>query len=99
MHVQQHANPLDDNSAVVKTYVENEGVCGFAWIKIRPANSSFARWAKEQGLGQTSDYEGGLTIWTHGYGQSYTRKRAFASAAAKVLQGFNITAYADGRLD
>lgn len=100
MVVQAHANQLDDASPVVQEWVVDSGVCGFAWIKIRPARGKFVQWCKQQGIGRVDSYAGGFTIWIGDYGQSYERKMAFAEAAAKVLREVGgLKAYADGRLD
>lgn len=75
-----------------------DGVCGFAWVNVRPGNSSFARWLKKE-RGATSGYYGGVNYRVGGYGQSYTRKSAFADSFAAVLTEAGITAYSEGRLD
>lgn len=75
-----------------------DGVCGFAWVTIRPANSPFARWLKQRGLGHKG-YHGGWEYWVSGFGQSYERKYAYARAFSKVLGEAGIKAYAGGRLD
>lgn len=99
MVVVQRENPLDDTSPVVKTYAPvADGLCGFAWIRIRPGNSSYARWAKKT-LGAHSGYYGGTEIWVDGFGQSVARKEAYARAYAEVLQAAGISAYPDSRLD
>ncbi len=41
MHVLENGIPIDRI---------DDGACGFAWVTVRPANSSFAIWAKKQGL-------------------------------------------------
>lgn len=76
------------------------GVCGFAWVNIRPANSSFARRARKL-IGGHKGYYGGWEIRPEvGRGdQSYERKLAACTAYADVLREAGITAYADGRLD
>jgi hypothetical protein len=99
MTVVQRANPLDDSSPVVKQYAPvAAGVCGFAWVTVRPATSSFARWAKDS-CGWRKAYSGGVQLWVSAYGQSYERKIAYADAYAAVLKQAGITAYAGGRLD
>jgi hypothetical protein len=75
-----------------------DGVCGFAWVTVRPANSSFARWAKDK-HGWDRAYNGGMQLWVHGYGQSYERKLAYAEGFASVLRLAGIRASASGRLD
>jgi hypothetical protein len=61
MVVQEHVNPLDDNSPVGRQWFVGDGACGFAWIKVitrraRPTdkdynatlNTQFANWLKAQ---------------------------------------------------
>lgn len=104
MHVVERANPLDDSSPITRRYAPvMDGVCGFAWIKVRPATSSFARWLKAEKdtlpVGIHSGYRGGLDIWVRGFDQSYERKMAYATAFADVLREAGLNAFADGRLD
>lgn len=74
------------------------GVCGFAWITIKPARGKFVSWCKENKMGQTSSM-GGFTIWVGEFGQSMTRKEEYARAFAKVLNSHGIKAYAESRMD
>lgn len=101
MVVQEHANPLDDSSPVIKQYAPvMAGVCGFAWINVRPGNSSFACWLKRNDLGRSDRYEGGVRVWVDGYGQSYERKRAYAGGFARVLRDAGMDrVYPGSRLD
>ena len=105
MVVQQHANMLDDNSPVVKQWIVADGACGFAWVKIRPANSAFAKWAKTQPRTgeylepRKDSYEGGLCVWITVGNQSIQKKEAYAHAMAKVLREAGINAYPMSRLD
>jgi hypothetical protein len=87
-------NPLP-NSPV---YHCNEGMCGFAWVVIRPATSSFARWLRKNNFARTG-YTGGLHIWISDHNQSYERKLAHARAMAEVFCDAGFYAYFDGRLD
>jgi len=77
---------------------EPEGMCGFAWVVIRPATSSFARWLLKNKLARTG-YTGGLHIRISEYNQSVERKLAHARAMAKVLCDAGFDAYPDSRLD
>ena len=86
MLVQQHASPLDDSSPVTKQWEVPEGPCGFAMVLIRPATSRFANWLKKNGHAQYSDYYKAVLFFINGYGQSHTRKKAFAGAFARELQ-------------
>jgi hypothetical protein len=76
----------------------DDGACGFAWVIVKPANSSFAIWAKKQGI-MRSAYGGGVQYWVSQFGQSVDRKAAFAGAFAKVLRDNGIKAQAGDRLD
>ena len=100
MVVVQRADMFDDNSPVVHAYAPvMGGVCGFAWVIIKPANSKFANWCKKAN-GLTKDgYYGGLNYWIGAFGQSYEKKCAYADAFAKVLTANGITAYAMDRMD
>lgn len=100
MYVVERENPLDDTSPIVKRYAPvMSGVCGFAWINIKPGNSSFARYLKDQGLARTDSYYGGVSVRVSGYGQSYEKKSAYAAAFASVLREAGIKAMDMGRLD
>ena len=50
MVVQQRENPLNDESEVIRQYLVNDGVCGFASVNVKPANSKFARYLVANGL-------------------------------------------------
>lgn len=100
MIVTEHMNPMDDNSPAKKQWFESEGACGFAWVKVFPGNSSFARWLVKTGKSSGRAYGGGVDIWISAHGQSIARKEAHASAMAKVLvDKLGIKAYAGSRLD
>jgi hypothetical protein len=75
-----------------------DGPCGFAWITIRPGNSSFAIWAKRNRIADRA-YGGGVSIWVGEFGQSMTRKQAYAYAYAGVLQDAGVKAYSGSRMD
>lgn len=80
-------------------YQIDDGVCGFASIHIKPANSKFANWLKANKLAQKDYFRGGLYIWVSDYNQSMTRKEAYATAFAEVLVKAGYKAYAESRLD
>lgn len=99
MIVQQRANPFDDTSPVVKTYEPvMGGVCGFAWVTVRPGNCAFAKWLTAQGYARKA-YEGGVCIWISEYSQSMELKSAHAYAMADYLRSVGIKAYAGDRMD
>lgn len=99
MVVQEHANMLDDRSPVVHSELVMGGVCGFAWINIKPGTSAFAKWLKKKELARTDSYYGGVTVWVSEFGQSMEKKMAYAAAFANVLCEAGIKAYANSRMD
>jgi len=78
--------------------VVDDGPCGFAWIKIRPANGKMARWLKTQGKGHKG-YNGGWDVSVHDFGQSLERKSAAAQATAMILRKHGIDATSYSRID
>jgi hypothetical protein len=88
-----------------KTYYVASGMCGFAWINIKPARGALVAYLKSVGIG-SKGYGGGWQIWcnselspTAGATQSIEIKEAAAHAAAEVLRKYGIEAYAQSRLD
>jgi len=96
--VTQAANPLDDSSAVVNAWVVNDGVCGFASVIIKPANSKFAKFLIANQLGRKA-YGGGVSMSIRDFNQSLTKKEAYAEGFAKVLRDNGINAWAESRMD
>lgn len=86
MVVSQHADMLDDNSPVAQSWHVPEGACGFAWVVVRPGNSTFANWLRKTERA-SNHYYGGVSIWIGDHGQSVDRKTAHAHAMADYLQG------------
>jgi len=98
MVVQGHANPLDDSSPVVQSWVVNEGCCGFANAVIKPGNSGFAKWLKANKMGY-KNYYGGWAFPCHDFNQSLDRKEKYCNAFCAVLSKYGINAYTDSRMD
>jgi hypothetical protein len=82
-----------------KEWFVEGGVCGFAWVNIKPARGGFVAWLKAQGIGRLDGYQGGWTIWIGDYGQSMERKHAHAAAFVTVLKNYGINAGAYARMD
>lgn len=80
-------------------YLVEGGVCGFAWVNIRPARGSLVAHLKAVGVGRTDSYYGGYTVWVSGYGQSLARKMAYARAFAGILREAGLDARAHSRMD
>jgi len=99
MVVSQRANPLNDNSPAVKEWFVADGVCGFAWVKVKPGNSAFANWLKKKGYARKDSYGGGVSISVSDYNQSMARKEAHAYAMADVFQAAGFKAYGQSRMD
>lgn len=87
-------NTIDESKQI---YVINDGACGFAWISFR-GNTAFGRHMKKIGQARKA-YGGGLQVWVGAFGQSMTRKEAYASAYAATLRAAGIDAYSDSRMD
>jgi hypothetical protein len=88
-----YGNPIQG----ARVHILNDGACGFAWVSFA-GNTAFGRWAKSTGLARKA-YGGGLQIWVHEFGQSMTRKEAFARAAAATLRECGIDAHSGSRMD
>lgn len=98
------ANALTPRPMVVvgeggQQWTVNDGVCGFAWVNIKPGNSAFAKWLKDNRYANKDSYNGGVTVWVHDFNQSYERKLAYARAFATTLKEAGIRAYSGSRLD
>ena len=90
----------DDIDSTKPTYYVPDGVCGFAWVVIRPGNSSLARHAVKLAIGGSGGRGGGgVSIWIRDHGQSLERKNRHARAYAEVLGAYGVTAYAQSRMD
>lgn len=86
-----------------KSYVLR-GLCGFAWVRIRPARGKMVTWLKKNDIGSTDHYQGGYTLWVGsdinvGSTQSVDVKYAAAKAACAVFNKYGIRAYPESRLD
>ena len=75
--------------------------CGFAWVKIRPATSSFCRALKKAGIVNHVSWNGGYDIWNpSGHPtQNISSKEAGAEAYARHLEANGVKCYAQSRLD
>jgi len=99
MVVRQHANMMDDSSPVENEWFVADGVCGFAWVQIKPGNSRFANFLKKEELARPDSYLGGVSVWVSQYNQSMQRKEAHARAMAEVFRKAGINAWAMSRMD
>ena len=79
-------------------WVIDEGVCGFAEVRLPKGNTSFARWAKKNTAFE-KHYGGGLSLWVSDYNQSMERKEVYARTYADVLNRHGIEAYSTSRMD
>jgi hypothetical protein len=81
-----------------RTYYIADGVCGFAWVNWK-ATTPWGRWTKATGRTRKDSYYGGQTLWVSDYQQSMARKEAYATAFARVLDTYGITAHVGSRMD
>jgi hypothetical protein len=85
-------------------WVVPEGMCGFASLIVKPANSSFALWLKAN-VRTNKHYGGGLAVGSSTLvaddlmSQSYERKVAAIRAAVSVLRAEGINCGMWDRLD
>ena len=86
------------SKALYVAEVVDDGMCGFAWVKVRPANGKMARWLKAQDKGSKA-HDGGWVVYVHDFGQSWERKASAARATAAVLVKHGIDAPYDSRMD
>jgi hypothetical protein len=76
----------------------SEGVCGTAWVNVKPGGSRFARFILSEKLGRADSYRGGVSLSLYSIcgdrmSQSLTRWEAAAHAVAAVLREAGIKAY------
>jgi len=81
-----------------KTYFVEGGVCGFAGVVIKPARGKFVSYLKSIGIGN-KHYYGGYHVPVREFGQSLTRKEAYAEAFARALGEVGMRCYVDSRMD
>ena len=92
--------PLGDDIDYSKdTYYVSDGVCGFAWVNIKPARGGFVKFLKDNKIGRKDSYYGGYTVWVSHFGQSLARKESYARAFANHLNENGIKAYSMSRMD
>ena len=77
----------------------SDGVCGFAWVNIKPNRGKFVKWLKDNDIGRKDEYYGGYTVWVREFGQSMARKESYARAFTRVLSENGIKAYNMSRMD
>jgi hypothetical protein len=88
-----------------RTYYVADGVCGFAWVDVYPANKGNTRAGKEErklleSFGfRKNDYAKTYQLWVSAYNQSMQKKEAYARAYADVLRANGLKAYSGSRLD
>lgn len=87
------------------TYHVEDGVCGFAWVNVYPANKGNTKLGKEErrvleAHGFRKDVYGkAYMLWISAFDQSMQKKEAYAAAFAKVLRAHGISAYSQSRMD
>lgn len=80
-------------------YYVSQGVCGFAYVNVKPGTSGFARWLKAQNIASKDSYRGGVTMSVFLYNQSMELKNAYATAYAKILLKEGVHAYSYSMMD
>lgn len=99
MVLRAHSNPLV-LSPVGPAYVVPDGPCGFATVKIRPANCAAAKFAaKHLDRWRRDSFAGGMVTSVSFFNQSMVRKEAYARAFAETLTAAGLTASSDSQMD
>lgn len=82
-----------------------DGLCGFAWVRIKPARGEFVKFLKKNGIGNKGVY-GGYTISAYDIGcpvssQSMERKEAACKAFVAVIKQYfpDMKIWVESRLD
>ena len=75
-------------------YVVPSGICGTAYVTVRPATCSFARYLRAT-QGSFKAYYGGEQLPIRGYGQSFEKSKAYAGAFARVVEEAGLSAYVE----
>jgi hypothetical protein len=102
MVVNTHESPpVLGHTPIVAQTVVMSGVCGFAYVNVRPANGGFAKWLVDNKLARKGGAYGGsgVSIWVHQFNQSMELKEAYAHAFAETVRAKGIDAYAGSRMD
>jgi len=90
------SNEMDYSKGVE---VVEAGVCGFAWVNIKPGTSAFAKFLMNNGYARKDEFYGGVTVWVRDYNQSMTLKEAYAEAFSQVLTAAGFKSYSMSRMD
>jgi len=103
---QRAAKECNPTLMSISGYPSSFPVCGFAWVRVSPGTSKFARFLVKSGMASKS-HSGGVDIWIDEFDQSYDLKLAYARSFADTLTKNlvlsqvepHITINAGGRLD
>ena len=86
---------------------EDKYSCGFAWVTVQPKHKGNTKLGRQEreilvNMGLEKDWTGKRYMWwnpSSSYFQNIDCKEEGARAAAKVLQGYGLDAWAASRLD
>lgn len=73
-----------------QVFIEADGLCGNAYIKMPMKNNKFANWCKKNSIGRKSMMGGWDLNIPHDRSQSYERHCAAANAFAAILKANGI---------
>jgi hypothetical protein len=91
-------DPVSYTGEAIQEYIVDDGVCGFASVIVKPANSAFAKYLAAH-HGASKAYSGGMSLYISDFNQSLQRKEAYAKAFASVLVDAGINAHYESRMD
>ncbi len=99
MVVEQHVNPLDDNSPVRRSWEVSDGVCGFAWVLFPDCRKPFVKWLLDVGHAGKRYGKPGATIWIMSHNQSMARKMAHATTMRDYFASVGIECSSHSMID
>ena len=82
-----------------RRHIVPDGVCGFAWLEIRPARGSLVTFLKKHNIGYVSQYHRCYWVSISQFNQSLALKEAYAQAVAESLRASGYEVYAGSRID
>ena len=85
------------SGSVGPEYVEAEGECGVAWVRIVNGRSSFARWLQKHGI-SSRGYPSGVWVFSKSSSQSVERALKYCEAFATVIRAHGIECEVKSRL-
>jgi len=82
-----------------RSYIVPDGLCGFAWLEIRPARGPLVTFLKKNGIGRVSQHHRCYWVNISRFDQSLALKEAYANAVANSLREAGYEVSSGSRMD